>query len=546
MGKIFQAKKIITMDGSHPFATHVAVDGNLIVGVGDSEIKDLFPSYLLDTTFQNDVLLPGFIEGHAHLLAGQDGLAAYVGYFDRPSPEGKTLKGLTSMDEIITYLSEYEKTLPPGKPVMATGFDPIYFAGQRPTRYDLDKVTTDRMVFLLHASGHIITANSKALDAIPQDKLSTSGIAKDTTGKPSGELQEVGAMLIAFGLMGEEFVKFTDPKTLYPRFSELARRAGVTTITDMGVDLNLDDPTVIEEITALTENDSLRLVPMYFVATSTKKPEEMPVYVKSLENKNTEKLRFGLTKLMADGSIQGYTARLKQPYVNGAQNGIWNMDPEKLKMLVKIFNDSDLSVHCHCNGDEASEAFIAAVREALASHPFPNHRHTVQHAQMVDEDQYAEMKTLNMCANIFTNHIYYWGDQHAAKTIGQERAEKMDAANTALSLGVPFSLHCDANVTPIAPLFNAWTAVTRLTSSGKVLGEKQKIPVEDALYAMTLGSAYLLGLEKEIGSITVGKKADFVVLGEDPYAIDPIRLKDIPIITTIFGGEITIKNIAHS
>jgi predicted amidohydrolase YtcJ len=161
---------------------------------------------------------------------------------------------------------------------------------------------------------------------------------------------------------------------------------------------------------------------------------------------------------------------------------------------------------------------------------------------MVDEIQFKEMKALGMCANIFTNHIYYWGDQHAAKTVGLERAVKMNATKTALDLGVPFSLHCDASVTPIAPLFNAWTAVNRVTASGKTFREDLKISVAEALYAMTMGTAYLLKLEEEIGSITVGKKADFVILGEDPYTSDPMHLKDISVITTVFAGQITRNN----
>lgn len=539
MGKIYTAKMVITMDASHPFASHIAVEDGKIVGVGDSEVRTLFPEFEVHENFKDYTILPGFIEGHAHAVAGQDGLGAYVGYFDRPSPDGTTLKGLKSMDEIVIYLSEYEKSLPANDPLIATGFDPIYFEGERPAASALDKISTTRMVFLMHASGHLITVNTKVIDAIPQDKLNTPGIVKGSDGKPTGELQEIAAMSVAFGILGEAFLKFTDLKVLFPRYIKLAQMAGVTTITEMGVDVNLDDPKTIDLLVELTTNSPVRVVPMYFVPTSTKKPEEMPDYIKSLETKNTDKLRFGLVKFMADGSIQGYTARLRQPYVTGVQNGIWNMDPEKIRLCTRLFNDAELSINCHCNGDEASDVFINAVVDALRIHPWTDNRHTIQHAQMVDEDQFKTMKSLGMGANIFTNHIYYWGDQHVAKTIGPERAKKMDAANTALTLGVPFSLHCDASVTPIAPLFNIWTAVDRLTASGVVLGEQERIPVEDALYAMTMGTAYLLRLEKEIGSVTIGKKADFVVLEKDPYTVNPMELKDIKVITTVSGGEIS-------
>lgn len=538
MGRIFQAKLIVTMEASHPYATHVAVDGDKIVGLGNEEVKLIFPDFELDTNFSSNVILPGFVEGHAHMVAGQDGLAPYVGFFDRPSPEGVVLKGLKSMEEVISYLQEEDKKLPEGAPLIAIGFDPIYFDSPRPTKIDLDKVSTKRMVMLNHVSGHLITVNSKVVDAIPADKLSTQGVAKGDDGKPTGELQEIGAMSIAFGLMGAEFAKFTDPKILFPRYMKLAQMAGVTTITEMGVDIQLDDPQAVDLLLELTTNAPVRLVPMYFVPTTTKKPEEIPDYVKSLISKNTDKLRFGHIKMMADGSIQGYTARIKMPYVNGVKNGLWNQDPETLTMYMKLFNQAELQVNCHCNGDEASEAFIAACKTALESHPWKKNRHTIQHGQMIDEAQFKDMKKLGMCANLFTNHLYYWGDQHASKTLGLARASRMNAAKLALDIGVPFSLHCDASVTPIAPLFNAWSAVNRVTATGKVLGEDLKISVEDALYAVTLGTAYLLRMEDEIGSIKVGKKADFVVLKEDPLSVDPMKLKDIEIVTTVLGGQV--------
>lgn len=528
------------MDASHPFATHVAVNNGKIVGLGDKEIVSLFPDFKVITEFKNKTILPGFVEGHAHAMAGQDGLAPYVGYFDRPSPEGKTLKGIKSMKEIIEYLSSIEKKMAPGVPLVAMGFDPIYFDGLTVDRHTLDKISTTRSVYLLHVSGHLATVNTKGIEALPQEALkSTPGVTKDNEGHPTGEMREVKALGLVFAALGKVFLGLTNSDIIFPRYIELARKAGVTTITEMGVDVYLDDPKEINKLIKLTQKSPVRIVPMYFVPTSTKKPEQIPSYVKSLEKFNTEKLRFGLVKLMADGSIQGYSARVKKPYINGVKNGIWNQDPKTLKKFAKLFHKANITMHCHCNGDEASEAFIKAVAEAEKEKSWKDARHTMQHTQMADEKQYAKMKKLNMCANIFTNHIYYWGDQHVAKTIGKERAMKMNAANTALSLGVPFSMHCDASVTPINPLFNIWTAVNRVTASGKVLGPDERISVADALYAMTLGSAYLLRLEKEIGSITIGKMADFVVLDKDPYTVDPMEIKDIGVVTTISSGEIT-------
>jgi predicted amidohydrolase YtcJ len=148
------------------------------------------------------------------------------------------------------------------------------------------------------------------------------------------------------------------------------------------------------------------------------------------------------------------------------------------------------------------------------------------------------MAKLGVCANIFANHIFYWGDQHYALTMGPDRAERMDGCGTAQRLGVPFAIHSDAPITPIGPLFTAWCAVNRRTASGRVLGEGERIEVEEALYAITLGAAYTLKLDDEIGSIEVGKFADFCVLEDDPLTVAPDALDRIRIWGTVLGGMV--------
>ena len=144
---------------------------------------------------------------------------------------------------------------------------------------------------------------------------------------------------------------------------------------------------------------------------------------------------------------------------------------------------------------------------------------------------------MGVCANIFTNHLWYYGDQHYEITVGPERAEGMEACATALAAGVPFSLHTDAGVTPLGCLHTMWCAVNRVTPKGRVLGEAEKISAADALHAVTLGSAYLLGLDEEMGSIQPGKWADFTVLEESPLDVDPMAIRDITVWGTVLGGR---------
>lgn len=169
--------------------------------------------------------------------------------------------------------------------------------------------------------------------------------------------------------------------------------------------------------------------------------------------------------------------------------------------------------------------------------PDADHRHTLEHVQLADQAQFKRMRNLGICVNVFANHLYYFGDTHYEQTLGPDRANRMDACMDAAEVfNGDFAIHSDAPVTPMAPLFTAWCAVNRLTQSGRKLGDRQQIPVSAALHCITLGAAYVLKLDDEIGSIATGKRADFAILEEDPLNTDPIKLKDIGVAGTVLGG----------
>jgi hypothetical protein len=268
------------------------------------------------------------------------------------------------------------------------------------------------------------------------------------------------------------------------------------------------------------------------------KVEEVLANVASLADKGNDKLIFQAVKLILDGSIQGFTARLRPPYYykTGA-NGIWNRPPADLAAAVSAMHAAGLQLACHCNGDQAAEAFIDAVAAAQAAHPRFDHRHFMVHGQMLDEALLRRMAALGIGATLFTNHLYYWGDFHYSQTVGPSRIQGFSPVATALRLGVPVGVHSDTPVSPVDPLFSAWCAVNRVTSSGRVLGPGERISTFDALKLVTLGAAWLFHLDHEIGSIQVGKRADFAVLGEDPLAVDPMGLKDVPVLGTVLGGQ---------
>ena len=186
----------------------------------------------------------------------------------------------------------------------------------------------------------------------------------------------------------------------------------------------------------------------------------------------------------------------------------------------------------------ATELALDTRGPALLKHPRRDHRFTLQHCQLADTAQFRRMRTLGMCVNLFANHHFYWGDEHYRLTVGPERATRMNACRTALAEGVPLAIHSDAPVTPLGPLFTAWAAVNRITASGRVQGEHEHIAVDDALWAITMGAAYTLHLDGEVGSIETGKRADFAVLEEDPTKVDKMALKDVPVWGTVQGGRV--------
>jgi len=535
---VYSARRILTMNPGQPFATHVAVRDGRILGAGSIESLKGWGKFELDERFKDKVILPGFVEGHSHAYEGGVWKFPYVGYFDRVSPEGKRSPGLKNIDEVVAALQVYEKTMPrDGSTLLAWGFDPIYFGGRRMDLADLDKVSTGRPVVIIHSNFHVLNANTPVFaKANITRSTNVHGIVKDAAGEPSGELQEITAKYMAYRAAGIELAAVLSDEPAIRGFAKVAQLAGVTTATDLHNEL--PESTVEAYLRATSSEDfPVRLLPAF--AAGSVPPEQGIARLQALMKRNNDKLRFQLVKIVTDGSIQGLSARMRWPgYYDGTPNGVWNIGPDDIDRLLLAYHRAGFQVHIHTNGDEASEVAIEAVERALAAAPRWDHRHTLQHAQMADAGQFRRMKALGMCANLFANHLFYWGDIHYAKTLGPERAERMDACATALSTGVPFAIHCDAPVTPISPLFTAWCAVNRLTASGRTLGEAEKISVADALRAITLGAAYTLTLDEELGSIDVGKRADFAILDDDPLAVAPEKLKDVPVWGTVLGGRV--------
>jgi predicted amidohydrolase YtcJ len=539
---IYPAKKIHTMNRHQPVATHIAVKEGRILGVGTLDDLTVWGDYQINDIFKDKVLMPGLIEAHSHAVEGILWRHVYCGFFDRLSPSGEMAGGLRSIQEVVNRLKQAHQSqstsASAAAPLSAWGLDPIYFGGVRLTRQDLDSVSTDRPIGVLHASTHIMNVNTRALEMAGLMKAGSThpGILLGADGLPNGELR------------GPDLISIVGPHVGFDRdllvcdgpglkdFARLCVGRGVTTASDFANPLRDELVQMMDSVTGAPDFP-IRLVALLRSQQLT--GAALVDRAKTLKAKSTERLRLGIVKLVADGSIQGFSARMRWPgYFNGQPNGLWYISQKELVDTYRAALAQGIQVHTHANGDQAIEMVLDSMDEALRDRSAVDHRFTIQHCQLADAAMLRRMGRLRMCANFFSNHTFYWGEQHVNVTVGPERASRMNPCASAIAHGVSFAIHSDAPITPIDPLFTAWCAVNRQTVSGKTLGANECISVTQALEAITLGAAFTLKLDGEIGSLEVGKCADIAVLDADPYEIGAEHLKDTPVWGVMQGGRI--------
>ena len=348
---IYPARKVITMNVRRPEASHVAVRDGWILGAGTLEELTGWGPHEVDDRFVDKVIMPGLVEGHCHSREGTGWDETYVGFYDRTDPDRVVHRGLESIDEVVGRLQEAERALAdPDEALLAWGLDPLFFGGRRMVAADLDRVSATRPVLVLHQSGHIINANRELMRraGISRD-TNVMGVMKDAQGEPTGELQGPMLRSMLYRAAGRDRgLVYGDTRGLW-RFARSAQIAGVTTATDLANEL--PEQTVSGQI-AVTSDDGypLRIVPA-FIGMSRPAPEGVE-WVKSLIPRGNERLRYGLVKLVLDGSIQGFTARLKWPgYYNGAENGLWYIDPDELPNMLGTYHRAGApGAHPHQRG----------------------------------------------------------------------------------------------------------------------------------------------------------------------------------------------------
>lgn len=539
-GTIYTARVIRTANPAQPTAEAIAVRDGRVLAVGSLDDCKSWGITSIDTRFANHVLTAGFVEAHAHSAAGMFADIPFVGFYSRTMPDGSVTPRVRSTAELIVRLREIEQQLDANELLLAGGFDPIYLEGERLTRYHLDEVSTTRPIFVYHSNGHLATVNSVVLEkyAIGPDHPAP-GVGCDSSGEPNGELRESAAMALAKDEYRAMVARAYGARS-FTNFASTMRNAGITTSSDLANTLAMT-PRMLDDTIALTASDEypLRIAAASHLNSAANDLATLVDSITTARNKSHDKLLFPVVKLVLDGSIQGFTATVGWPgYFDGEGHPLFLVPPEQVIDILRPFHQAKIGIHCHCNGDQAAEVFITAIETLLAETSWMNHRHTITHAQLMTQAQMRRARNLGMCANFFVNHVWYWGDQHRDITVGPDRADGLNPCATADRMGLSYSFHSDAPVTPPSQLHTMWAAVNRLTGSGRVLGHSERIDVDRAFHAVTIDAAYQLHIDHLVGSLEVGKYADMTVLEQDPYEVDTKDIRDIAIWGTIIGGVI--------
>jgi predicted amidohydrolase YtcJ len=522
---------VITMDSVERVAQAVAVKGDKIAAVGaTAELQKTAGPATTVIDLKGKVLLPGFIDAHSHFPGSGE---AALGSVDLQAPP---VGGVRSLGDLVQALRQKARQTPKGEWIQGWGYDQTLLAeGRHPTRYDLDQASTNHPIYIEHTSGHLCVANSLALRLAGIDRHTAQPkggvIRKDPeTGEPDGVFEEVGAMI---GSLIPPPTAEQQMEAVKWAVSDYASN-GVTTATIAGGGI----PRAVERARQAGLL-GLRVVAMLSLSgkAATGAPPAGLI--------GDERLKTGLTvKGMQDGSPQGFTAYFTQPYYTGrdpSYRGYARRSREELTAWVKQMHRLGYQVAIHANGDAAIDDVLSAYREAQKDFPRPDARHRIEHAQFAREDQLDQMKELGISPSFFVSHTYYWGDAHRDLVAGPERAAQISPLQSALKRGIRFSIHLDTPVTPMRPLQAVWSAVNRVTRSGKTLGPDQRITPRQALRAVTIDAAWQEHDENVKGSIEVGKFADFVVLAENPIEVAPLKIKDIAVLQTIVGGRSVFK-----
>ncbi|MFI9319262.1 amidohydrolase [Kitasatospora aureofaciens] len=533
---IYFGGEVVTVDDFRPTAEAVAVKDGRIAAVGDfADLCHLADDDTIMVDLAGAALLPGFVDAHSHLtLIGFQAAAADL----LPDPDGE-VNDIAALQRVLGEWTAGE-TGQRWEWIIGFGYDDAQLAGRaHPTRDDLDEVSRERPVLVIHQSSHLGAVNSKALELLGYDENTADpdgGKIRRWPGTtvPNGVLEE-SAFMPAWGLSAARFDQEERIRLILAGQDEMAAY-GFTTVQD-GRLMTFGELELLEEAArrGLLEIDVVAYPDSRLMPHLGGWPVSVPKY--------EGRLRVGGVKLGLDGSPQGRTAWLTQPYLtppdgtDKTYRGYPALPDDTVIDLVGEAYRRGWQVLAHTNGDAAIDQFLTAVRQATTRHRPADPRPVAIHAQTTREDQLEAMRELGVIPSFFSMHTFYWGDWYRETVLGEDRAARISPAASALARGLAYTSHHDAPVALPSAMAILAAQVRRVTRSGCVLGEDQRVSMPDALKAITLNAARQYFEEATKGSIAVGKLADLVVLSQNPLTVAEEEIEKLTVLRTMKEGR---------
>jgi predicted amidohydrolase YtcJ len=534
--RIWTGGTILTMNDKAPRAQAVAERGGRIVAGGTrADVLKLRGPNTQVIDLAGRALLPGFFDAHGHVTLG--GLQALSANLLAP-PDGKVTDIPALLQTLRDWIAANEAAVKKVNLIVGFGYDNSTLAERRhPTRDDLDSVSRDVPILLVHQSAHLAALNSKALEVVGYTSDTpdpAGGVIRRKAGgrEPDGVLEETAMQAAALKLLGQ--VGADGVKTFFKAGTELWARYGYTTAQDGG-----STPGSVAAMRQVAAAGELKIDVTSYPLLAIDRD-----FVKANASREyANRFRVAGGKIVIDGSPQGFTAWRDRPYYKPVGNypsgysGYPSAMPEDVVSLLTWAYANDVQVQTHANGEAASDALIAGLTVAQLKHGGKNLRPVLIHGQFMREDQVDAYQRLNVFPSLFPMHTFYWGEWHLNQTVGPERGRNISPTGWVRQRGMIFSTHHDAPVAfPDSMRVLDATVTRRARGTGRVVGPHQRVDVMTALKAMTIWPAYQHFEEERKGSIEVGKLADFVILSADPTKVAPTSLAQLKVTATIKEG----------
>ena len=543
--RIVVAKEIITLDDRYQNIDAIFIKGDRIHSVGSKDkLSKEFPDIRVDASHENNIIVPGFIEHHIHpLLAGITMNSEIVAIDDWDVPHKKSA-GVRDRDGYLKRLSTIENNMSDAEELLVSWGFHHYFHGKL-TRQDLDLISKDRPILIIHRSFHEFIMNSSALNLFGITEKDLDHLNKEEKNLASfkeGHFAERGLIAV----MPKVMKYIAAPQRIIAGLKiteKYIHQNGITLIANPG---SMHDKN-IQKAKNFVFGDKETPFRSLYIPSALYMLEHTDIL--NLLEETKKQLSWGQgkveflpnhIKLFTDGAMYSQNMVLRDGYLDGHQ-GAWLMENDIFKDAFRLFWDAGYQIHVHQNGDAGLDRLLDVLDENMQRNPRKDHRTTVVHFGYSAFDQIERMKRLGVIVSANPYYVPVLSDLYSRKGVGYERSQQMVRLGDVNSAGIVLSLHSDMPMAPASPLVLMHSAVNRINYADEVAGPNQRISALTALKGVTLNSAYTLGIEDNYGSITPGKFANFTILSENPLSIDPLRIDQINVEGTIVEGRLFQK-----